>query len=198
MPGTRENFREFRVSFDGRQGTHPVRASPPDQNAGLAVLKAAPDGHPPGVTRVLIAADDSEASLDAARAAHRLFGDDADYWIIHVGLATTAPGLMWGSPYPVTMPVTGYPLPMSVVDGPRMVAEAERQASATIREAAMDAEPVGAVGDPATAIIDSAHSHHVDVIVVGSHERSWFSRLFRAAVSGDVIRESDIPVLVIK
>jgi nucleotide-binding universal stress UspA family protein len=55
---------------------------------------------------------------------------------------------------------------------------------------------VGEVGDPATAIITAAHHHQADVIVIGSHDRSWFSKLFAPSVAGAVVREADIPVLV--
>ena len=61
-----------------------------------------------------------------------------------------------------------------------------------------DAEVIGDVGDPAYAIIQAAHQHGVDVIVVGSHTHSWFSRLFTGSVSSDLVREADIPVLVVK
>jgi nucleotide-binding universal stress UspA family protein len=37
-----------------------------------------------------------------------------------------------------------------------------------------------------------------DVIVVGSHERSWFSRLFVPSVTADVVKEAEVPVLVVK
>jgi nucleotide-binding universal stress UspA family protein len=60
------------------------------------------------------------------------------------------------------------------------------------------AESIGDVGDPAYAIIQAAHEHQVDVIVVGSHTHSWFSRLFTGSVSNDLLREADIPVLVVK
>ena len=35
------------------------------------------------------------------------------------------------------------------------------------------------------------------MIVVGHEDRSWFSRLVEGSVSREVIRESDIPVLVV-
>ena len=55
---------------------------------------------------------------------------------------------------------------------------------------------VGEVGDPANAIITAAHHHKADVIVVGSHDRSWFSKLLTPSVSGAVVRDADIPVLI--
>jgi nucleotide-binding universal stress UspA family protein len=60
------------------------------------------------------------------------------------------------------------------------------------------AESIGDVGDPAYAILRAADEHDVDLIVVGSHTHSWFSRLFTGSVSNDLLREADIPVLVVK
>ena len=57
-------------------------------------------------------------------------------------------------------------------------------------------QAVGEVGDPALAIVAAARHHQADVIVIGSHERSWFSRLFIPSVVGTVMREADIPVLI--
>ena len=52
--------------------------------------------------------------------------------------------------------------------------------------------------DPSEAILHAAHEQGADVIVVGSHERGWFSRLLSGSVSQDLVRRSDIPVLVVK
>ena len=35
-----------------------------------------------------------------------------------------------------------------------------------------------------------------DVIVLGTHDRGWFSRLLTGSVSSDVLRHADVPVLV--
>lgn len=150
------------------------------------------------VIRVLIAADESDASVDAARVAHRLFGDNAVYWMINVSETMVGTELMWGYPYAVTMPIAVYPPAISDQDQQRAEEDAERHAADVAEETAVTAEPLGAVGDPADAIVAAARRHDVDVIVVGSHERGWFSRLFRGSVSTDVISAADIPVLVVK
>ncbi len=105
---------------------------------------------------------------------------------------------MWGSPYAVTMPMMAYPPTLNAVDEQRVLDEAERQATDTARQVSLDGRPLGAIGDPATAITKAAHSHRVDVIVVGSHDRSWFSRLLRPAVAAEVLLETDIPVLIVE
>ena len=61
-----------------------------------------------------------------------------------------------------------------------------------------DVTPLGDVGDPATAIIEAAHAHAVDVVVIASHGRSWFSRLLSGSVEHDLLREADFAILVLK
>jgi nucleotide-binding universal stress UspA family protein len=53
------------------------------------------------------------------------------------------------------------------------------------------------VGDPATTICEVAKELGVDVIVVGSHGRTGFSRLFLGSTSEHVIRHAPCPVLVV-
>lgn len=36
------------------------------------------------------------------------------------------------------------------------------------------------------------------MIVVGSHDKGWFERLFSGSVSADVIKRANVPVLVVK
>jgi len=78
------------------------------------------------------------------------------------------------------------------------VGAAERTASDVALEAGLpDARPVATEGrDPAAEIVSAARDYQADVIVVGSHERGWFQRLFGSSVSGTVVRDSDVPVLV--
>jgi len=163
-------------------------------------VKPNTEGNDNTMTRVLIAADESSASLDAARTAHSLFGDEAHYWIVHVGQVLSGSDMMWGAAYPVTMPIVAYPLvsPITAEDRVRAVDEATSEAVELADQADLPAQPVGAVGDPATAILQVAEAKRIDVIVVGSHERSWLDRLFHGSVAADVVRKAAVPVLVVK
>jgi nucleotide-binding universal stress UspA family protein len=144
------------------------------------------------MTKVLIAADNSETSVSAARVAHSLFGDSAEYLVVNVD-RTMNDAMAWGAAYPLAMPL---PAP---TDDPTALQRAEDVASDVKNSAALPmAESIGEVGDPAHAIIQAAHEHGVDVIVVGSHTHTWLSRLFTGSVSNDLLREADIPVLVVK
>ena len=152
------------------------------------------------MTRILIAADESDSSVEAARVAHRLFGDSAEYLVINVAEPTPDASMAWAYVYPATMPMMAFP--PATADDP--VAQKAAETSETVatdvatKASIAGAEPLTDTGDAATAILDAAHRHQVDVVVIGSHERSWFSRLLAPSVSSAVLRESDIPVLIVK
>jgi len=153
------------------------------------------------MTRVLVAVDDSEESRHAAEVARRLFGAGAEYLAINVGsdpsvtAASTGWGLgaavpmAWGAVWTVDEDAFGGTGRETAREDARDVAEAAGLA---------EAQPIGQIGDPADAIVQAARQHAVDVIVVGSHDRSWLSRVFSPSVSSDVVKHSDIPVLVAK
>jgi nucleotide-binding universal stress UspA family protein len=168
------------------------------------------------MTRVMIAVDGSDLDTPLAATAHRLFGADSDYWAVNVqgdvsgalAASTAFPAMYGGSmagfgmAYPYMSPhpyevrgATGD----DVVDG---VETAEERADATAEAAIGDAgissaEPVAEVGDPPDAILRAAHEHRIDVIVVGDHDRGWWSRLFAPAVGGELIERAEVPILVV-
>lgn len=160
--------------------------------------------------RVLVAVDDGETSRRAARVAHSLFGEHADYWVVSVGdpdlvLWRDMP-MVWGVPYPVMLmggaegEVFGDRAPV----GPSGFeetdnAERARETAQHVAEdvALPDATPLGATGDPAAQIKHIADEHDVDVIVVGWHEASWWRRIVEPSVPKEVLRHVDRPVLVV-
>jgi nucleotide-binding universal stress UspA family protein len=163
------------------------------------------------MTQVLIAVDDSEDSIKTARIAYELFGDGASYTVVNVADRTPlmwgGDSLAWGVGYPVMMGPSGAidTAPGGVRTNDAAAAEADSAPIDAAIQVAQDVaseahlpnpQVVGEVGDPATAIITAAHHHQADVIVVGSHERSWFSRLLAPSTSGAVVREADISVLI--
>lgn len=159
------------------------------------------------MTRVMIAVDGSELDAEVAAAAHQLFGDDARYWAVNVQFSGSAANLVpvpamyggamvgYGTAYPYLAPE-----PYRVADGDESEHERiEASARAVVDEAGIaDAEVVAEIGDPPTAILRAAHDHQVDVIVVGNHERGWWSKLLVASVTDDLLDASTIPVLVVK
>lgn len=153
---------------------------------------------PAVINRVLIAVDGSELDTLCLDTARRLFGETAQYLAVNVSETP--------APRPVFVPVPyGYVYPYTEV-GPYVAqgdTNAEERAESVARRAAEDAgldnaEPMGEVGDPGELIVRSAVRHGCDVIVVGSHERGWLSRLVSPSVSNEVMDASTIPVLVVK
>jgi nucleotide-binding universal stress UspA family protein len=165
------------------------------------------------MTQVLIAVDDSEQSVNAARVAYNLFGEDATYTVVNVTdqsmMLWGGDSLMWGVGYPVLMAPAGL-VAASPAPGAAARASASEADGAPIDAAmkvaldvATEAElpnpqVVGEVGDPAQAILEAALHHQADVIVVGSHDRSWLTRLFMPSVTGSVVRDANVPVLVVR
>ena len=164
------------------------------------------------MTQVLIAVDDSESSIKTARIAYALFGESATYTVVNVAdqspMMWGGDALVWGIGYPIVMAPSGAPAVAPGGSTPTTDAEAAAADHAPIDSAIQVAQDianeahiphpqvVGEVGDPATAILNAAHHHEADVIVIGSHERSWFSKLLVPSVAGAVMREADIPVLI--
>jgi nucleotide-binding universal stress UspA family protein len=162
------------------------------------------------VVKVLIAVDETDESVAAAALARRLFGEDSEYLAINVferppprgerdssGLAAPMPGapMGWGAvwPYRTVEPGGGEVGELTARD------VAERDAREAAERAGLeDTELIREVGDPAQAILDAAHEHNVDVVVVGSHQRSWLSRLFSRSVSAQIVKRAELPVLVAK
>jgi nucleotide-binding universal stress UspA family protein len=158
------------------------------------------------MTRVLVAVDDTEGSVNAAEAAHRLFGDDAEYLAVNVTNVVDVSGIPWygagwGAPYSAPYgAVWAYRGDVTV--DPQGIAEGEQVAETHAREVAdqsglTDARVLGEEGDPAEAVLRAADEHHVDVIVVGTHHRGWFDRLLRPSVSKEIVRSATVPVLVV-
>jgi nucleotide-binding universal stress UspA family protein len=59
-------------------------------------------------------------------------------------------------------------------------------------------EPGVASSTPASKIIEVAHSLKADMIAMSTHGRSGLGRLFFGSVADEVLRESGIPVLLVR
>lgn len=151
------------------------------------------------MARVLIAVDGTEIDARVASVAHDLFGDHTEYLAVSVAESAAATAAAMPVPYGVVYPYA----PQGPIDaGPSDDERAHRAEDVARRAAEVagieDAVAIGDIGDPAEAIVSAAARHAVDVIVVGSHDRGWFSRLVHPSVSSDVVSTSTIPVLVVK
>ena len=167
------------------------------------------------MTNILIAVDESDEAVFAVETAHRLFGDEAHYFVINVSAGMKSAPLSDRYVYPIVPPYTGTGMiavqPIAVPGSSTgsdsghesSLQVAKREADDVAAEIAGKASlptagTIGEVGDPADSIIDAARSHDIDVIVVGSHDRRWFSRLLSGSVTDQIVKQSSIPVLVIK
>lgn len=176
-----------------------------------ACLTGFTDGNPLLMTKVLIAVDDTEHSQRAARAAHTVFGDHADYLIINVA---DEPVTGWGSEpmrygvaYPAVLPGAAaagpFPLVISAADPALDVdqnpVERAEQVAGNIAAAAdiPSATAIGDTGDPTSGILQAADAHGVDVVVVGASHAGWFSRLISRPIADGVVRGAHRPVMVV-
>lgn len=158
------------------------------------------------MTRILIALDGSELDQTLASTAHRLFGDDADYWAVNVqnrtvvgaGAVPMTMPLAYGGAYPYVMPGI-YTMRDRSSAEQSMMDSAEERALRTVDESGLqDANVVSEVGAPDEAIIRAAESHDVDLIIAGTHDRGWWSKLLQPSVSEGLLADSTVPVLLVK
>jgi nucleotide-binding universal stress UspA family protein len=160
----------------------------------------------------MIAVDGTDLDQRLAEEAYRLFGPESQFFAVNVRdpsmsaspmqasamFPTAAMG--FGMAYPYMAP---YPYQVAEgADGSTDTSDEERR-EALARETAEsagldDAQVVAEAGDPPSAIRRAANEHRIDVIVVGSHERSWWSKLIDSSVSSELVQESRIPVLVVR
>ena len=59
-------------------------------------------------------------------------------------------------------------------------------------------EVVRAEGEPALAIVEMAHDHYADLILMVTHAREGMSRLVHGSVTDRVLQASSVPVLLLK
>jgi nucleotide-binding universal stress UspA family protein len=193
------------IEHDGPRDGPPSKLATSRSSLAARWLNGLHEGNVSSMIKVLIAVDDTAESVEAAALARRLFGADAEYLAINVfehaptpslpGSTPTAP-MAWGAVWPYT---PGRVEPAADSDVPELseLDVAEREARGTVERAGLEeAKLIGDVGDPARAILEAAHEYGVDVIVVGSHDRSWLSRLFSKSVSATVAKRADVPVLL--
>jgi nucleotide-binding universal stress UspA family protein len=149
--------------------------------------------------RVLIAVDGTSESNDAARFVHELLGDDAEYLVLTV--ADT--GALLSGVMPIADPMLsgggGYIDPDTARESmDAAVHEAEHDAVEVALELDEQAEAIIQQGPPADTICRVAEERQVDLIVIGSHDRKWFSKLITPSVRNHVLDHAPCPVLVVR
>ena len=155
------------------------------------------------MTRVLIAVDGTSSDRTIVNTTHKLFGDDAEYVLINVRrdpmmIAATTVGVGMTAMVPAVDLRSEY----GDSDGDTLQSEADLATGTAWAAAAAghldDAVVVGEIGLEPDAILSAADEYQVDLIVVGDHDRNWFSKLLSPSVSEAITDRADVPVLVIR
>lgn len=146
--------------------------------------------------KVLVALDESRESARAARVAVRLFGTipGAEFLVINVAAApaTWVGSAAFGTVAPLDVdPEWLRPSDVDQADHERVLIDRANAAGVP------HPEPVTRSGDPVIEICAAADEYGVDVIVVGSHDKTALRRLFDPSVAAGVVRATPLPVLVV-
>ncbi|MEZ5244904.1 MAG: universal stress protein [Acidimicrobiales bacterium] len=145
--------------------------------------------------KILLAVDDSATSYEAALVVSQWFGDDASIVALHVGtvtptLSSTEHLAVGGSGYPV------FALP-ALRERMTEITRAAREVAARAANLT-DGSVRTEQGDPADVIVAVAAEIDADLIVVGTGDRSWLSRLLNPSVSSTVAEKAPCSVLVVR
>lgn len=147
---------------------------------------AARPAPPPGVCKLLLATDLSEASTAATEEAFELAG--------RLGASLLVVSVI--DPGSLRLPGGRY---HARVDQVRERREAIAQELVERgREAGVPVSFLVWDGDPGDMIVSAAEAEDVDMVVVGSHGRGAVGRFFLGSVSEHVVRHATCPVLVVR
>jgi nucleotide-binding universal stress UspA family protein len=142
------------------------------------------------ITRILCPVDLSDFSRDALRHALALAEwYDAQVTVCHV----------YSAPQPL-LPVTGMPgnVPLPPPVKPDEIAEHVRQfCASSFQESGKPIEIVVTEGNASKEIVLLAEQLPADLLVLGTHGRSGFERLFLGSVTEKVLRTTRAPVMTI-
>ena len=147
--------------------------------------------------KVLIAVDDDTESEDAVRFARDALPADAQVIVLNVAqYAVTASGTV-GS---FVMGSYGDAM-LTTETQERLAEQADAEARRTAEQASKmleHAETRVATGDAGPTICAIAEQEAVDLVVLGTHDRGRFSRLWFGSVSDHVVHHAPCSVLVVR
>ena len=148
--------------------------------------------------KVLVAFDDDPVRDVALGAVRHWLREEAQAVVLHVGAdaATTMP--VGGWPPIVGGGLVGYPY-LTATQWPTDE-EIDDQAREVAGRAAdiVEGRPRTERGDPAEVIVRVATEIQADLIVVGTKDRSWLSRLIQPSVGSAVVNDAPCSVLVVR
>ncbi len=144
--------------------------------------------------KVLVAVDGSDESRHAMMKAFELFGQDPDYVLVSVGAPTV--------PLTLGYPAGGFTSPGELEAAARAAEsaahEAVQQAEVELAAAHVDTVVASEPGSIGGSLVHVADEIEADVIVIGSHDRGVFERLFDPSVGKYLINHANCPVLVVR
>jgi nucleotide-binding universal stress UspA family protein len=153
--------------------------------------------------KILIALDDTDTSHDAVRFACDLFGLDTDgsaatheVLLLHVTRSVIPVAYV---PDPITGGIVSPALIPAVVEAQRAADQADEVMAHDVADGlAAPADVVIEHGDAGRVICEVATEHAVDLLVVGTRDRSAWSKLWHPSVSDHVVHHAPCPVLVVR
>jgi len=142
--------------------------------------------------RILVPVDGSDTSMSIIGSAEKfaqLYGSQV--LVLHVRPPYVPPGAMlpgMEAAYPILPPEPLLPEQDEVTK-----AAAER-----FRHAGLDVRRLTLEGEPASEILDLSATESVDLVALGTHGRSGFSRWALGSVAERVLRSTEVPLLLIR
>jgi nucleotide-binding universal stress UspA family protein len=79
-----------------------------------------------------------------------------------------------------------------------IVREEVEEAAAKVRKAGVEAGVVADRGEPVAEILKAARFHGADLIAMATHGRTGLSRLFGGSVTERILREAEVPMLIVR
>jgi nucleotide-binding universal stress UspA family protein len=140
--------------------------------------------------KILLGVDDSPCSMAAIEYVKRATWP-REVQVIVMSAATP----VFVGPGEAAAPMVVEQLNDGQVQYHRGVAE---RAAKELQTAGFKTESRSPASDPRTAILDTAKSEKVDLIVVGSHGRSGLAKLLLGSVASHVVTHAHCSVLVVK
>lgn len=138
------------------------------------------------IERVLVAADGSEHSLNAARVIAGMLPDDGS-------VEAEVLAVLSYRMYPERYTAGGY----TIEDEQQAIQDATGEAIRILEDAGLKTIRIHRFGNPAEEILSEAAEQSAQMIVLGSRGLRGAARLFGGSVSADVVRRSHIPVLIV-
>ena len=146
--------------------------------------------------KVMVAIDGSELAYEAAKRSRSLLAQASE--VLVVAVVDEVPLLETSG---VVGDGVGITTPVVVDEQMHAVEELEKylgEEAKRVVELFPGAKALVERGAPGQTLCDVAAEQQVDVLVIGSHGRGAFKRMFVGSVSEHVIRHAPCPVLVIR